>query len=124
MNEHLSQELSKRLHELGVVVESASDWTKYGGDWQVLPSKDFVKMEKFPAPTFIELWAMLPETILMNKMTYDLCLAKNCAKTMAGYFCPMPGCEDNVKEYSHESPTEAAGMLLIWLAENGHLKGE
>ena len=117
----LSLELSKRLHELGVVMESEHDWTKYGGDWQVLPSKGFVKMEKFPAPTFTELWGMMPEII---EGPPDIYLELH--KLMGGS-CDI-GYHDEgwaVKVFPHhESPAEAAGMLLIWLAENGHVKGE
>ncbi len=60
----LSLESSKRLHELGVVVESKMQWAySYDGGFRVdiheAIEPDFydINLGVFPAPTFKELWA-------------------------------------------------------------------
>ena len=70
--EHLSLELSKRLHELGVVVEADFHCAIHEGK-NLHPS--------IPTPTFEELWAMLPDYIFeqygMSQGHYDLELKKS-----------------------------------------------
>ena len=73
------------------------------------------------APTFEELWAVMPEKIERNESSYDITLEKWENKSRASYIC-----DDWNFTGIHvgESPTEALGLLAIWLAENGHLKGD
>jgi len=133
MNEHLSLELSKRLQELGVVVEVGHVWEVRALGTLEEKKKVVLSMfkdynlgrEYFPAPTFIELWAVMPWVINYGTTTYVKTLSEDSrGVTTASYeytdweeseFVP-------VKESPHESPVEAAGLLLIWLAENGHVE--
>ena len=135
----LSLELSKRLHELGIVVESEYFW------WFPLDEivdKGFLQMAGFivgakdkycSAPTFEELWAVMPMRITGNfEQEYDKRLMCGKGKdgkqlTIAVYVELYQGTDLYSPDKTFgsstfcKSPTEAAGMLLIWLAENGHV---
>ena len=113
----LSLELSKKLHELGVVVVSEVFWATmfpekgelylYSNEFLSLPSNRVrIKTLPIPAPTFEELWAVMPEIAELTKVG---------GKTYADI-------DGESATQSHESPTEALGLLAIWLAENGHLE--
>ena len=132
MTEQLSQELSKRLDDLGVVVESKYVWGTYHS---MLKGKYFVLdickvpllCKYFPAPTFTELWAVMPDAIKLegddNLYQVELEAYKDVdGSTTIGYIIDGSMQGHMEESFDHESPVEAAGMLLIWLAENGHVK--
>jgi hypothetical protein len=124
--EHTSRELSQRLKDKGFRGEHKSVWVShpnvFGGKPFVItvnhyhdnPDKDLIVL--CPAWTFNELWGVLPEWI---KETWSLILLKEHSdgKTVAGYESRV-----NLMQHSfrHESPTEAVGLLLEWLIDEGH----
>lgn len=131
--ENLSLDLSKKLKELGVVVESGHVWMIPNLDMKGLTHRlgladDFIDSKLFcviPAPTFEELWAVMPVSLRSDDdfecgLFMDMSYNRN---SNVGY--------NNIIHrkavgplFTHESPTEAAGMLLVWLAEHGHLEGK
>ena len=135
----LSLESSKRLHELGVVVESKCWWINdelFLFDIEREYAFHFITGERVgelcvgqlgrdptPAPTFEELWAVLPVKI-DTKEHGECWLNMWWEEYSDGSKGPRWGYADHkLKAYGeHESPTEAAGMLLVWLAENGHVE--
>lgn len=112
----LSLESSKRLHELGVKVESASVWGYLGAEWMLFP-EGIKPSNNFPSPTFTELWGMLPVSIEGHPLVLERCTCGPCPKAITTQIR-----YGTLIHYFPESPTEAAGLLLIWLAENGHIE--
>ena len=128
----LSLELSRRLDELKVKVESEHVWVQFEEPrgWELWLKWDLEhdvhhRDNKFiSAPTSEELWAVMPVKIpsKMIERDYHLGLDKGEERACAryGYYAG----HDTLIMKFHKSPTEALGLLAIWLAENGHLKGE
>lgn len=115
MSEQLSQELSVRLNKLGVVVESVLHHSVDNlGIWSL--TFGMHADINFPGPTFTEIWKVLPGGIENKQWLYQKKIAMP-RRTQLWYG------HINGSQHSHKEPVEAAGMLLIWLAENGHLKG-
>ena len=122
MSEQLSQELSERLHDKGLRVESKSSWGIWEGQVPFLcetakctpVSKDF---SLIPAPTFTELWERTPLNITGAKGIY---MVKRVIppRTMAAY----KGIDGS--QWSHKSPVESLGLVMCWLLTNGHMKGD
>jgi len=114
-----------------VVVETNANWYKSGG---MITGHLCLKMDEVcehdvyvcPAPTFEELWAVMPDEITdSDNDCYYLNMEKVHRKldvTRCMYANEI--IDHIIEQFSHESPTEAAGMLLVWLAENGHLEGK
>lgn len=128
MSEHLSQELSARLHELGVVVEFKSVYSRKSG--RLYPLHLFeheLEMSEFlAAPTFTELWAVILETFNYNgeQTSLDMWKSDGTEGLIEGEFCTKYRVWDRPILDSfrhHESPTEAIALLLIWLKENNHV---
>jgi len=127
----LSLELSKKLHELSVVVESEQ---KYAYD-PTQPHIDCVLRDKniesthhwwkeCPAPTFEELWKVIPDQVYILGGWYWFALEKHHRRGEDEPYARLSVYQIKGlgKAFDHESPTEAAGMLLVWLKENGHLE--
>ena len=117
----LSLDLSKKLHELGVVVESEHVWMIPNLDMKSLTYRlgladDFVDSKLFsviPAPTFEELWAVMPASIKHHE--------KQLGQGYASY-SNLQNSNDNLHYELNESPTEALGQLALWLKDNGHME--
>jgi len=75
MSEHLSLNLSRKLHKLGVVVESKKSWYESVSGMYFIDRKNTGhKGEIFPAPNFAKLWEMMPEcldALQSNRLTMD-----------------------------------------------------
>lgn len=123
MSNILSQESSKRLHELGVKVENALVWVDYiNGPIVVSSIPDMA--ESVPAPTFEELWAVMPHRIEIGGHQCVPIQGKTSNTTFVAYSIEGSLGDTMSEIFEHESPTEALGLLVIWLAENGHMKGD
>ena len=116
--ETASIESSKRLHELRWRGECKLEWRehKFGGA-HISESHiwlDTACYERYPAPTFTELWAALPDELPLDGCEEArLFQDKHNGETRIGY--------DALFIAYNESPTEAAVQLLIWLIENNHV---
>ena len=124
MSEHLSQKLSARLHELGVVVESNYFYDEYGVLFERFEIEDAEMATHIPAPTFEELWAVMPWAISCGTTMYVKTLSTDSREVVTASYEYADWEESEfayLKEIEHKSPTEALGLLAIWLAENGHL---
>jgi hypothetical protein len=130
----LSLDLSKRLHELGVKVETHCHWCAYESD----PDIEFIDDEPerlydtytsedmiIPAPTFEELWAVLPRYIGgKDSPKRELCLSKR-GNNMVGSYPPVRfGALETYDVFEAPICADVAGKMLEWLAESGHLKCE
>ena len=121
MNEHLSQAISLKLHDAGIVVESASGYIQ--ANKAVKPH--VVERVKcpfahiiYPAPTFTELWRILPRYLKDGgRFKSELKMWKRGQAMVIGY-------QKMAEEYDvfEDTPVEALGLLALWLVENGHLK--
>ena len=131
----LSLELSRRLHELGVKVESGNVWVliEEPEGWELwsrwtLEHNPYHREDKhIPAPTFTELWAVMPifiehdgDSLVLHMSKLDGTDGSIESATTVYYMDWEIIIHETV--HAHELPIEAAGMLLIWLAENGHLE--
>ena len=125
-NEHLSLDLSKRLKELGVVVESAMMYENIGDGEYTVPIP-FVKLKKgysIPAPTFTELLVIFPHFIeipLENGGTTPQHFALMKESNGGGGYQARYGSSWSAM-FRHELSVEAAGMLLVWLKENDYVE--
>jgi hypothetical protein len=140
--EHTSLELSKRLYDKGFRGEHVSNWEGWEKFTEVVVvHEDTVSnwTAICPAYTFTELWGVLPYEIEVDTLGNDLYsddygefYKMLCplwehpygymGKTRAAY--AAQGMEPNIVGFSHESPAEAAGLLLEWLIDEGHMKCE
>ena len=125
----LSLGLSKRLHELGVKVESKYAWWIHMTNEpqlilnQPLLDKQYPNDDFIPAHTFCELWKVMPDRI----DDYALMISKSVFnKTCASYkkVSILERSEALIGSTLCESPLEALGQLAIWLAENGHMEAD
>lgn len=74
-----------------------------------------------PAYTFTELWRELPAIIMVNKLGWTLEISKSIenAKDMWMWYGNAAYGKVISPEFSHESPAEAAGQLMLWLIKEG-----
>ena len=136
----LSLESSKRLAELGVKVETVCVWDfnaangeRYLCDKGMADSKDRHRIPStvlptIPSPIFEELWAVVP-VFLEKKLPSGkvkqcgVCMDKSYKGDAIISYSYMAERVIASPDFRHNSPTEALGLLAIWLAENNHLKG-
>ncbi len=115
-----SHELSERLRGLGFKGESELVWVDYiNGPIRVSSVPEMAK--SIPAYQFNELWEALPISILIDKNTWDLYMAKDGKETMVSYFCPMPDVKDNRRVFRDKNPIEALGLIAIYLLMGDYL---
>lgn len=125
---------SKKLWELGVRVDSYFahfDIRCNDEGYQIQPlcSETFTndtKSEDYHAYTLCELWDVFPATIKEGGKEYVKTLQHTFGGTSNGVFYRVTGgasCMTYSVNHS-ENIAEAAGLMLIWLIENGYLKAE
>lgn len=81
----------------------------------------------FPAYTLDELWGVMPDHIhyknIDNGYTtrnfFDIIKTTKGLLRM-GYFSPHSG--ELIGKQEHDNPTEAAGLMAIWLIDNGYME--
>ena len=118
MKEHTSLELSKRLHDKGFRGEHKYGWiTKHykEGHGEIVEAENF--LITFPAYTFTELWGVLLREIVIKTKGYEY------RRTLDVYKYSDTGMElkyHQAVKVVHESPTEAVGLLLEWLIDEGY----
>jgi len=125
-----SYELSKKLDKK---ISIASDFKKsyffwvispeFDGEAKLLPKTNIkslmelgCKLTLYPAYTLDEILEMLPKQIPSRHPDYidELELEVMEDKYWWSY--------DSSPDYEHTNPAEAAGQLLVWCIENGHIK--
>jgi hypothetical protein len=129
MNEHTSLELSRRLHEKGFRAEHdkvwVHHWSKDSMQWSLCDIDEDDKVnEQIPAYTFTELWGVFPLKIYTDDTPFYLIIDRAVRKLPV----MSVGYKDiNYEHYgsdvfNHESPTEALGLLVEWLIDEGHIE--
>jgi hypothetical protein len=125
MKEHISRELAQRLWDKGFRAGHGRIWVlstnhTRGDDWGIIKNEEDRKLKCFdahiPAYTFTELWGVLPDELRLdgNEMNI-LVMGKDKADTCL-YYRGAAGHSGQ----AHESPAEAAGLLVEWLIDNGY----
>jgi hypothetical protein len=116
MTEHISKELAQRLWDKGfrgthycLWMESCVDGKPFVGD----PENSVAHKRLFPAYTFTELTNIIPLGI-GNKQWWWAKYDVMPKRFVTGYG------NINGSQWSHESPAEAAGLLVEWLIDNGY----
>jgi hypothetical protein len=119
----ISCELAKRLDKLGVKRNSSF---LHGIDGDILSKRTMCSINKYfsatpdnlyPAYTLDEVLEMLPESI---EDEFALEVDKNSKIYYFYYLNPL----DKTAIYFDTNPAEAAGYLLVWCIESGHVKAE
>ena len=121
----ISLDLAKKLHELGVKAESEYVW--FDVKFPTKPNEillcrndkiectnDFVSFESWHAYDTAELWEFMPRDIMLGKF-------------IAEYFCWKAykhSCYAVNMEITDYYLAELLGKMLVWLIENGYVKGE
>lgn len=111
--EHTSRELSQQLHDAGFRGEHKKVW----GDRTSLYSK--FDYDGTPAYTFTEIWGVLPATH-PEQFAFKFLMHPFPDLSEAGYLQPEPW--TIIKSWRGKSPAEAAGLLLLWLIQEGHVE--
>ena len=113
---YCSFEVSKKLFDAGIVLDTDVVWFESLTGW-ILADANNMYDEYYPAPTFAEIWELLPaELININKKER---LFLEVWKNGDLFVC----CYDNdIDEkwsgvQKHKNPADAAAELLIWLKE-------
>lgn len=129
--EHISLELAKRLHDAGWRgnTDHIYTWNTpclediytlcFKSDFYALDAT--LDIHDYHAPTFTEIWRELPIFIYEERNgTCELTMFKDDSdsKTVIEYEA------SSYPFVSHDSPAEAAGQLLLWCIEQGHVKGK
>lgn len=122
--EVISLDLSKRLHELGYVGESECCYVIMDDGLQspvhamsIADSAEYTHCKYIPAYQFHEIWEALPEKIDGKRLAFTK-VQGICAP---GY-CDFKGKWNYRFHHDNKSPTKAAGLLLVWLIENGDVE--
>jgi hypothetical protein len=118
MIQHTTLETAKKLHDAGIKIDS--QYTYFEGCKESKPTVFAAWGYKSicPAPTFCELWALLPNEITkggtfhkeLNHRT--ICYADSYSKVLLLHDILIQ--DGNL--------AEAAAQLLLWCHENGYLK--
>lgn len=110
--EHCSLPSARRLQELGFRGEHEKLWISWKSAPWYIDSKQkgsYARGYKsVPAYTFTELWREMPTWCRAEKGESGL--------TYIQAYQPIR----TASTKAHESPAEAAALMLIWLIENGH----
>ena len=126
MVEHLSFELSKKLYDSGMIMDSAMNYMKHASGAYHKVWRNLCGNDSYPAPTFLELWDLLPEKLLggeLHQWKYDNRTVLGYLKssmTGPGMTICLSGTEPVTE--SHKHPIEAAGQLVLKLTKGGYLK--
>jgi len=105
-NNYCSLEMSKKLVEAGIVLETDKVWRLGADGWKLLSRDWAIKMmsntyEIIPAPSMSELWAELPYGSTAKTragVTYAIDAGGNC-------------------EFESSNPCDALAELLIWVSK-------
>lgn len=122
MNKHVtSLELSRKLDAAGIEQESHFQWEPWQDDYHLVAyEKQEIKLAKkipielYSAFLASELLEMLPEGV----EGYKLLVFKKNGKWNIGYEFHPAGIN---AVYLNKSLPEAAGEMVLWCKENGHL---
>lgn len=119
----LSLDKSKKLVELGLVVESYFDWYYWGDGWELTHREIIPKaMDLTPAPTLQELLEVMPRVMWFFKQyTSELIIGHDSACYQGKIDCEMiQGVHHNhAASHTGSSPIEALGDLAIYLLREG-----
>lgn len=138
MPETSSLPSSKRLAQLGFKAESEYVWYWWpqgGIEPRTGLTKTYIPLSEgfvaIPAPQFSEIWKVLPKGITVKHLdeypswTYRIAAGAN-TKYKTKFVIGYQNLNGTWVDFygSHESPTEALALLLIWLIENNHYNVE
>lgn len=134
----ISLETAKKLFKAGIKIDSEFYWVQKSGysfqsDWALITSADYLKLcfepvyddvheviEAYPAPTAEEIERYITDDYKDARYSFES-FYEDGAISIRCY------------DYKHESlyksewygnKTEALSEMLLWLQENGYLKGE
>ena len=124
MNEldYTSLEISKRLAEAGIVLETDALWATsiHGGASQLIHKEDadklFGQVTIVPAPSMAEVWRELPENITQDETYYYRTLQSRQCYHFASY---RDDNDDRLMDqhFMNANPTDALIDLLIWVTK-------
>jgi predicted DNA-binding ArsR family transcriptional regulator len=111
-------ELSHKLVENGIVLETEAYWIKVSDSYKLVHSKYYLVQINFdclPAPSFAELWRELPETFAPRNHTHYLYMRKINNFMQAGYVVIKKGIWTPLINFEATNPADALAELLIWV---------
>ena len=112
--DYCSLEMSRKLADAGIVLETNMNWANVKGYDDVEEWELNYSWGEYPAPSMSELWRELPEDIVDEGMAYRRMLSVEGLplKTVAGYYHCTQVIPWLVK-YSSVNPCDALAELLI-----------
>ena len=119
-----SSELSKKLKELGLKKEG---FGFYKNDETILRffNRDYSLSNKITeAYTLDEVLAMLPSILTNHEHKFVLLSFNKGSEKYVWFYSGSEGYTDDLIEFIHKNPAEAAGQLLVWCIEQGYVKVE
>ena len=105
-----SLEISQKLVDAGIVLDTDAYWIRVANSPLMLCDSKYGADEHYPAPSMVELWKELPESIGKGRTIQYLKMGKAHSKTYAAY------AYDFADEYVLlDNPSDALAELLIWV---------
>jgi hypothetical protein len=117
-----SLELSRKLADAGVVVETEFVWVNPNGDEWRVQRRSYANplKETIPAPLACELDSFLPDEIKIANAEYEIIIERWKVKRLVNYTDPSTGA--CLHGLSADTMSDAMGLMALWLKENGHLE--
>jgi hypothetical protein len=123
MTEHTSKDLSKRLANKGFRGEHKNVWVIDGDQYsshgigEIADEGNTIGCETIPAYTFTEIWGALPYQLV----DADPGMPGIDRLELYKYPDVTVGKYGILASVAQPNPAEAAGLLLEWLIDNGHI---
>lgn len=113
-----SLELSKRLYEKGLRIETENWWIEQTNGWRICSYPPALSSltrtwNGYPAPSTDELWGVLPDTFSISHVVYYLHITKFVGdREILAVVRYRTWSEDILIEKDNSSPSEALGLMV------------
>ncbi len=122
----VSFKTARELVRLGFMLNTAFSWYSWGEgmDGKHTGLQDCkAKGDDYPAPTFDELWAIIPEKIYCERFKTNMYLSIYKDSMLMIVDC-LSEFGELLQKTKHEKPCEALAQTVLWLLQEGYLKGD
>lgn len=120
INNFVHLDLCKELYYNDIVIKSDYVWQNYLNRWKLSDRNIFEPINEdinfiIPAPTFQDIWEILPWFIVIDNQHRELQLTKYDNMSYVSYDCYEP-------IFGSVNPCDCIARILLWLIEKGYYK--